>query len=86
MSSDTWVDVCFWLSESLRWKSVHLTVDSLSLWINVKFLLQCLLCESHSLSSSEDLGFLNKGLLQLSWLWIESVIISPLLIKLLLFV
>ena len=56
-------------------------VHFLSLWVDVLLLLEGLLFETSSFSLLEHLSFLNEGSLELSWFWVEFVIVVHLLIE-----
>ena len=74
-----WVLLCFWV---FLWRQlVHLFVHFLSLWIHNSLLFQSLVLDSSCLPFLEHLCLLHKRSLKLSWLWVESVIVCHLLIK-----
>ena len=76
-----WVDVGLGLHELLWWQLIHLFVHLLRLWVDDSLLGESLLLDSKSISFLPDLSFLDEGLLELGWLWVELIIILPLLLK-----
>ena len=77
----SWVYIYFGLDVSLRRQLIELTIYSLGFWIDVFLVLKCHLGQTSSISFLHLVSFLDKSLLKLCWLWIESVVVLPFLLE-----
>ena len=77
-----WIWILLWLGVVLRRQHVHLGVGALSLRIDHLLVLQTLLLDALLLPLQILLRLGHETLLQLRWLWVKSIEVVPLLLKL----
>mgnify|MGYP006907004842 CR=1 FL=1 len=77
-----WVVVLFWLHIRLWWQLIHLFVSLSCLWGHFELLVQVSVLVALGLESLHHSSLVDEGSLELSWLWVESVVVSPFLFQL----